>query len=249
MHLSFVLLPRPYDAQGAPIVDAHARLFPSEPRPLTTISDGSVAELRHRDGLTTIVALMPAPIPNGEAEDAARLSMSAFSPKYGPLPSHAAHLVVTTSTAPGPISPDTLLRHTRVVAAAASAYGAVGVYEGNACATHPAAFYLDAVSTSPLPLMVWTGVSVAREPDGRTSMLTLGVQNMLGVPDVLVSASPGGATEALAFACDMIRYVLDRGAALEDGHTVGRTAEEKILVRYVPSPLDASRQVVRLDIP
>jgi len=249
MPLSFVLLPRPYDASGAHIVDAHSRLFPAAPRPLASISaDGKIAELRHHDGLTTFVSLMPAPIPNGEAEAAAQYSMAAHSPQFGPLPPHNAHLLVTSTCAPdGSSRQDVLLRHSRVVAAAATAYGASAVYEGNARATHPTPFYVDAIATE-ASLVVWTGVSLASD-GGRTSILTLGAQNMLGVPDIMVTCARGGGNDALGFALDMLGYVLHRGAPLPDGDTVGRTAEEKVRVQYVASPVDPARRVVKLDLP
>lgn len=245
MYLSFVLLPRPYDAQGAPVVAAFARLFPQVPCPLAPQASGDIAELRDHDGRVTFVALMPAPVPNGEADAAASRSMAAFSRKYGPPPPHVAHLVVTTQA---DASPASLLQHTRVVAAAASAYGAIAIYEGNAGATHPTEFYLDVVTSDARPLMVWTGISIAQQGD-RTSILTLGLHNMLGIPDLLVSAGKGRGNDALMFAFDMASYVIGRGEPLPDGDTVGRTAEEKIRVRYVASPIDPARQVVQLDLP
>lgn len=248
MHLSFVLLPRPYDADGAAIVGAFAKLFPKEPRPLAAGVKDQVAELRDKDGLTTFVAVMPAPVPNGEADYAARGSLAAFSSNHAPLAPHAAHLLVTTLPADGATSIDSLLRHTRVVAAAATAYGAVAVYEGNARATHPTAFYVDVVTSTDLPLMLWTGIRVASE-NGRTSVLTLGAENVLGVPDLWVTARPTAGNDALAFAFDMLGYVVDRGSPLPEGDTVGRSASEKIAVQYVPSPIDPSRRVVRLDLP
>ncbi len=66
---------------------------------------------------------------------------------------------------------------------------------------------------------------------------------------MLVTVSRGGGNEALLFALDMLGYVLDRGAPLPDGDTVGRTAEEKVRVQYVPSPIDPSRRLVKLELP
>jgi hypothetical protein len=248
--LSFVLLPRPYDATGAPIVDAHARLFPNAPRPLASLSADGKAVLHHHDNLTTFVALVAAPIPTGEADSAARFSAASFSPQYGPLQPHAAHLIVTSigGAEEGNSRVDTLLRHTRIVAATAVAYGALAVYEGNAQATHPTAFYVDVATSMERPIILWTGVSLAQQGT-RTSLLTLGARNMLGVPDILITVTRPGGNDALFFALDMLGYVMDRGAALAEGDTVGRSAEEKLHVQYVPSPIDPSQMVVKLDLP
>jgi hypothetical protein len=250
VHLSFVLLPSLRHISGPSIVASHAELLPDAQRPLVSPTDGSITELRHHDGLTTHLLPMPAAVPNGEADTAAKLSLAAFSNQFGPLPSHGAHIVVTSHGAPaGASASDTLTRHTRIVAACAEALGAVAVYEGNACATHPTPFYVDVVASSERPLMVWTGISLAQEPSGRVSLLTLGIENMLGLPDVLVGAARGKANAALGFAFDILAYIIDRGSALPDGDTIGRTATEKRQVRYVPAPHDASRRVMRIDLP
>lgn len=249
MHLSFVLLARPYDIDGAAIVTSHANLFPEEARPLVASSENNIAMLRAADGLTSTIALMPAAIPNEEAEGVAECSLAAFSPQGGRPAPHAAHLVISTSPADGDGDLDTLMRHTRVVASCVDAYRAHAVYEGNARATHPAAFYLDAVRSMNPPLMVWTGVSVAHESPTRTGILTLGVENMLGMPDMLVSGPRGQANETLTFLFDMLLYVVKRSEPLPDGDTVGRSAQEKLKVSYVVSPVDAERKVARIDLP
>lgn len=247
MHLSFVLLGTPYDVDGEAIVSAHARLFPGGPWPLVSSSDGELAELRFPDGLTAHVALVPAAVPNGEADTAARFSIAAFSRSGSALAPHVAHLIVTTHGRRG--DRDSLVRHTRIVAACVDAYRALGVYEGNAGATHPAPFYLDVVTSTDLPLMVWTGISVATEPSGRSSVLSLGAHSTLGVPDMIVSAPQGRGNDALELLFDMLAYVVRRGAPLPDGDTVGRSVEEKLKVRYVGSPLGTPERVARIDLP
>ncbi|MBS2018082.1 MAG: DUF4261 domain-containing protein [Deltaproteobacteria bacterium] len=249
MHLTFVLLPTPSDLDGAAIVASHAALFPADPRPLVASSDAGIVMLRAADGLATTIAMMPGAVPDGEAEGVAQCSLAAFSPAGGPPAPHAAHVIVTTSAADGRGSVDTLLRHTRAVAACVDALGASAIYEGNARATHPTGFYLDVVKTMSPPLMLWTGVSIAHESPTRTSILTLGIQNMVGLPDMLVGVSRANANEALSFLFDILLYVVRRGQPLPNGDTIGRTAEEKLKVSYVVSPVDATRKVVRIDLP
>jgi hypothetical protein len=247
MHLSFVLLPSPSPLDSAAILTAHSRIFAGVPTPLAPPSTPELVELRWPDEIWSTVALMPAPIPNGEAESAARFSLAAFSRSGGAIAPHGAHLVIATLTKDNTL--ETLTRHTRVVAACASACNAIAVYEGNASATHPAAFYVDIASTTELPLMLWTGVSIAGEPDGRTSILTLGAEKVVGVPDMMIAAKKGSGNEALAFLFDMLAYVARRGEALAEGHTVGRTAEERLPVRYVPSPVTDGTKVARIELP
>lgn len=43
-------------------------------------------------------------------------------------------------------------------------------------------------------------------------------------------------------------YVLSRGKALLAGDTIGRTATERLRVRYVPSPVDPSKRVWTIEL-
>ena len=247
MHLSFVLLDRPYDVDGAAVLASYARLFPQHVRPLVASCDGSTGDLRWPDGRSTIIAIMPAPVPNGEADSAAALSLAALSSGGAPSAAHAAHLTVASLGDDATV--ESLLAHTRLVAACVDAYRAVAVYEGNAGATHPARFYVDVVTSVEVPVMVWTGVSVARPSAARIEFLTLGMETNVGVPDMLLSARTSEGNEPLLYLFDLLTYVLQRGVAIPEGNTVGRTAREKIPVRYVPSPIDPSRKVARVDLP
>jgi hypothetical protein len=96
--------------------------------------------------------------------------------------------------------------------------------------------------------MLWSGVSVARQKDGRLSLLSLGMKQ-LNLPDLLLIGGPSGANAAMATMFDLLAYVAQRGAALPDGDTVGRSAHEKLPVRYVSSPLDSTKKVWRVELP
>jgi hypothetical protein len=47
---------------------------------------------------------------------------------------------------------------------------------------------------------------------------------------------------------DLLGYVASIGKPLPDGDTVGRTADERLPVSYVPSPLDSSKKVWRVEL-
>jgi hypothetical protein len=187
------------------------------------------------------------PVPKKEAEAAASTSLSALrAGGFSPAP-HVAHLLIaTTSTTESPVQ--RLLRHTRVVAAFTKASRATGVYEGNAHATHDPSFYVDVVSEgSELPLMLWTGVSIART-DATVEVLTLGMAQF-ALPDLLLVAPAGQGDDALPFAFDLLGYVVARGSPLPEGETVGRTATEKLPVSYAPSPINSDTLVMRVELP
>jgi hypothetical protein len=198
------------------------------------------------DGILSIVTLMPLPIPNGEAESAASTSLSALRDGgFSPAP-HVAHLLIaSTSATHSPVQ--RLTRHTRIVAAFTKASRAVGVYEGNAHATHDPSFYVDVVSDEPeLPLMLWTGVSIAKT-DATVELLSLGMRQ-LDLPDLLLVGPSGQGNDMLPFAFDLLGYVVTRGSPIPEGETVGRSATEKIPVTYSPSPINADTLVMRVEL-
>lgn len=244
--LSFVLLP----TSQMPSLDEFRSTWGDVARgaaaPNVRAWDSESAEL-DVDGVTTIVSLMPFPVPKQEAEAAAARSLSAMrSGGFSPAP-HVAHLMIA-STSPTHSHVERLLRHTRVVAALTKVSRAIGVYEGNASATHEPSFYVNVAANGPQPpLMLWNGVSIAKGAE-TTEVLTLGM-GQLELPDLLLVVPSGQGNEGLAFVFDLLSYVISRGSAIPEGETVGRTAEEKLPVSYVPSPVDPATRVMKVELP
>jgi hypothetical protein len=254
MHLAFVLLPK----EQLPPAEAVTRAFerfasPGQSLRVRQVSGGSSAgtqmlEFVFSPGGQGVIALMPSAVPNREAEEAARFSLSALGGRWTP-PAHRAHLVVTCNDADSASASASLTRFTAVVAAVTQAADAVGVYWGGAPATHDSEFVVSVAEEKDVRslLMLWTGVSVAREGDGRLSLVSLGMRQ-LGLPDLWLIAPPSSEGGALACFFDLLGFASARGAAPAEGETVGRTAEERWPVRYVKSPVDPQAQVWRIEM-
>jgi len=208
-----------------------------------------VISLTFNTGDTAFVALVPAAVPNGEADQRARFSLSSFRNDWK-LPPHCAHLIVTLQGAAESSPVARLSRFTSLIAAVTRSSPAVGVYWGNAGATHDSEFFVSVASDlGVVPrMMLWSGVSIAREDDGRLSLLSLGMEQ-LNLPDLLLVAGEASASVALETMFDLLAYVARREEALPEGHTVGRTAEERLPVHYVPSPADPAKKVWRVELP
>ncbi len=268
MNVAFALLDEPRLPQPEAVVAAHRAIAPSGPALLADLSpDQNTVSFRLANGDGVMVGLMDAPVPGGEAESKAEYSLSTMGTGWK-LPEHRAHLVVVLlSKEQGPPPNrliaftrriglnktkrpplDALIAFTRVVAAIVSASGSLGVYLGAAHATHDARFFVDLASTpEPLPtmLMLWNGVSVAKEDD-RVSLLSLGM-SQLELPNLLLTAPATDVNDALAYMFDLLAYVTSRGAALPEGDTIGGSADERIEIRYQPSPVVGDADVWRVD--
>lgn len=194
------------------------------------------------------IALMSAPVPDGEADEAARFSVSSLGTSWK-LPPHKAHLIVTFQGADNAGATASLSRFTSFLAAVTQASPAVGVYWGDAAATHDAKFFVETAKEPSIAarVLLWTGLSMVREPSGRLSLLSLGMRH-LDLPDLLLTAPPSKEDDALAVFFDLLGYVAGRGSALPEGGTVGRTESEKWVVHYVPSPIDPKVMVWRVEM-
>jgi Domain of unknown function (DUF4261) len=245
-NFAFVLLSRPELPDAEAVVRSFASLSDRTLR--SSEADDAHAEVLKfeiDDDSDALVMLLPIPVPNGEADEAARFSLSAFGTGWT-LPPHAAHLVVTLQSETPQL--ESMLTLTSLLAAVAEASSAVGIYWGNAGATHDPEFFINVArdDDDDAKLMLWTGVSFAKEPDGRLSLLSLGMKQF-GLPDMWLVAPQE--SDPLPWLLDMLNYVVSRGEPLPDGDTVGRTASEKLPVRYVPSPIDDETKVCKIEQP
>ena len=252
MRVAFVLLSEPRLLKGDD-VGRSFKSFAARGQDLQHVrgksgsnEDAEILEFQLKPQGKAFVMLMPLAVPNGEADAAARYSLSAIGTEWK-LPNHKAHLVVTCDCSGTAV--ESLSTFTSVLAAVTEASPTVGIYWGDAGATHDPKFFLaTARDADVVPrMMLWTGVSLAREADGRLSLLSLGMKQ-LNLPDLLLIAPKSAGNLALETFFDLLSYVATRGKPLPEGDTVGRSANEKLPVRYVPSPLDPKTKVWRVEL-
>lgn len=254
MNLAFVLLPEAQLPKPEEIVQA----FPDFAMKGQTLhfkgsllneeTKLSVLEFELRPGGIAFIALMPTAIPTGEAEDAVRFSVSAIGTGWK-LSTHKAHLVVSLRGNDSESLFDSLSLFTSLLGAVTKTSRAVGVYWGGAGATHDPKFLISIAQDRDFDsrIMLWTGVSVVREADGRLSLLSLGMKQ-LNLPDLLLINPKSAGNAALGTLFDLLGYVSKLGKPLPEGDTVGRTADERLPIHYVPSPIDPSKKVWRVEI-
>jgi hypothetical protein len=255
VNLAMVLLTQP----ALPSAEAILHAFPTFAGPNERLKvsqregeaqTATVLEFELTPGGISFVALITVPVPSHEADEGARFSISSLTTDWT-LPPHQAHLVVTLQ------QPDTakasaldeLSAFTSLLAAVASVAPAIGIYWGSAGATHDSAFFIESARARDIALRValWTGLSLARESDGRFSLLSLGMKQ-LHLPDLLLVGPPDQADGMLLTFFDLLLYLATRGTPIPEGDTVGRTPEERLTVHYIPSPVDPAVQVWRVEL-
>lgn len=230
------------------IVESHKRLMPGA-APLTIdASDPRAMQISAGDDLHFFLAAMPKPVPNGEAEAKVQFSVSGLGSGWK-LPAHGGHFILAYQGDSALRRDHALTVFTTVAAAVAESAKAVGIYWGPAGATHEPKFFREIATRASAqpPVMLWAGVSLVRS-GGVVSLLSRGLPEQLGLPDLLLEAPGKQGNEALGFFFELLDYVVRRNAPLADGETVGRSPTEKLPVRYVPSPAGGEAKVMRVEL-
>jgi hypothetical protein len=213
----------------------------SDTRALRSADD--VLEFELANGASLMAVLMPLPVPNGEAEAAARLSVARFV-DASPMQTHRAHLLVAL-TSERESSLERSMTLLCCVAAITGASNAVGVYLGSGVA-HPAHFFVEQTRAG-FALMLLCGVVVVDDGRGRRQLLSRGMMQ-LGLPELLIKTRGAVDRDALALFFELVTLLARRGEPLPPRDTVGRDEHEKLRVRYEPSPLDATVPVWSVDL-
>lgn len=251
MTLAFVLTNTAGLPDASAIAEAYAEVTPNGGRPIVWEGGGDADQPEtfalSVGGASVVMAAMPAPVPDGEADEAARLSLSSLGTGWT-LPEHRFHIVVAATNVREDSEVEARCDFTRLVAAVARACAAVGVYWGAASAVHEPEFFFDSTREFELPIMVWTGVSVARPSDERVSLLSIGM-DQFGMQDLLLTGPIEAGNLAMEIFFDLLAYAVRRGAPVMAGETVGRSEEERIVVSEEVSPIDPEARVWRVDLP
>ncbi|MCA8988189.1 MAG: DUF4261 domain-containing protein [Planctomycetaceae bacterium] len=251
--LAFVLLSSPQPPDAEAIAAALQELEPNLPIQIAEdetdkTEEGDVVFLDLDQELRAMIALMPVPVPNGEADEGVEFSLAALGSDWKAAP-HEAHYVVGLIGFDELNPLDRMMLFTSLLAAVVKSSNATGVYWGNAGATHPAEFFLSVASdNSPHSrVLLWNGLSIAREDETTLSLLSLGMRQ-LDLPDLLMVVPEHSHDDPIGMMFDLLCYIIDRGEAIPAGETVGRSEDQKLTVEYVPSPIEGDPEVWRVDL-
>lgn len=181
--------------------------------------------------------------------DAPTMLRTPFSPDDQAIERAEAHFIVTAMQLPG----DQAARDSamaRLVAAVDRATECEGAMLGHGMVFYKPAFFVDMAQRADsgmIPVEVAVDLTMGREEDGRFGVLTHGLVRY--EREEFFITTGGDPMEAISYAWMMSQWMVnDRSVSLPTGDTVGRTAEEKILVQRVPSPAEDGTEVIRLDL-
>ena len=194
------------------------------------------------------LALMPIPIPGGEAEVNADGNFL-WPNGREEAAAHRAHVIVTVAGGSAESTPvESALALSKLALVALRLFDGIGVYWGAASVCHSREFFenaCDGMNEEQLPVLAWLRFQFVSDDDGSKKFYTLGMPQF-GLMDIEVDRVDGEPGEVFGFVADIAHYLLQSGPVIADGNTVGGSAEERIVVRHLPSLIDPEKTVYKI---
>jgi len=207
--------------------------------------DGVCLQPYYLDGREAKVALMPIPIPwERLAEPCAENRLWPEAAEV--CAQHRTHLLVGLKGEPDPLRRHLMLTH--FAAALAQETDALAVlYWDNGGVVQPAEWlcrWAPEAGPEDLPLMLWINFHMFMH-EGTPFVATRGLRTF-GLMEVEAGSSSLKPMELLEYVYGAAHYQCLQGPVLKDGDTVGASAEERHLVRHLPSVMDRDETVIRI---
>ena len=199
------------------------------------------------EGDHVAIGLMPAPIPWSELEGPCATAWW-WPDANEAMKNHNSHIIVGLVGGPGNL----IQRHislTRLTAAVAMHTDTAGIYWGSGTLVHEPKTFIEqakSLSSDDLPLPLWIDFRIERNEDESYRLFTTGMRAFAKL-EIEIPRSPLEPAELFNFACSIANYVITKNPNIQSGHTIGRSATEKVVAVHAPSMRDAEKTVLRLE--
>jgi hypothetical protein len=215
--------------------------------PAPAAIDEGEGTLRFRLGKVDVaIGQFAAPYPWIELERACATSVL-WPHASTELRAHVAHTLVTVNAGLDPVAKSAILTQVTVAVMSASP-DAMGVLWSNAMLLSPKSLFIDyAKDVLPHgpPLDLWVDFRLRKLSDNRCAGFTTGLAG-LGLMELEVAESPERPWELRHRMQCVAGYLLEHGAVINDGDSVGGNHDECIRVRYGASQVGIPGTVMRL---
>jgi hypothetical protein len=243
--LAMIALREPQLPSADEVVNYINKHWPNERSFGTAETVDDIIFFTGENGEIAFVSLTPFPIPWGDLEIPCQTAFQwpEACEQLKKMNSHAVVSVVRQDDN----TVEAHKRNTMLVQAVSALSSSLGIYWGEAeTVWSPEGFENSSLAMdSDPPYLLWVGLKMAREDDGKTSAYTVGM-NRFGVMNVEVLYSNSELMDVLEVVGDVALYLLQSGAVIKDGETVGHNSDQKIKVSIVPSFNDPKEKAYRL---
>ncbi|MFR1956493.1 DUF4261 domain-containing protein [Phocaeicola coprophilus] len=179
------------------------------------------------DNMTLAIAIMPGPVPNGEAEHYAQGNYL-WKDATETAQQHKAHILVSVTGDQSDLFERAKL-FTKATASCLKQPNATAVYTDGM--VFQPEFYREIASSlqeDELPLMDWVWFGVYRTQKGTPGIYTYGLRKF-GKEEMEVYAN-ADLSDIRDFLLDIVSYILSEDVTLQDGETIGFSEEQKLSI-------------------
>jgi hypothetical protein len=211
------------------------------------VSNEAIVTISRAGSTVGFLAHMPAPIPDGEAEENADHNFL-WPNGRAEAGEHRSHLIVTNIGAGDQTPIQSAITVSRLALVGLHLFDGIGVYWGNASVCNPRKVFEDFcedISEEHVPVPVWLRFQPVRAGEGEIGIYTLGMKQF-GLMEIEVDRTRMELRELFEFVSNIAHYLIQSGPVIADGNTVGGSAEERILVRHRASMIDPNRRVYKI---
>ena len=169
-------------------------------------------------------SLMPNPVPNKEAENAAKYNIL-WKEGANEVAKHQAHVMLAVMNKTSAVEQAILFA--KVASSLLKLDNAIGIYKDPT--VYEKNFYVNFAETIkdgeyPMPILIYTGMYLAKTG---LCAFTSGMRSF-GYEEMEIVDSPKQPNDLLGFLLSISEYVLSEGVELKDGETIGFSEEQKL---------------------
>jgi hypothetical protein len=254
MASAFVVLKTRRMPRACDVVAAIKKRVPefSVPEEASEAPAGSIVAFGVRGAGMTPLMFLDAPNPMSQS-DSCVSSAWWWPDDWEHLRQRQGHVAVTVSHRD---AKQRSLLMAQLAAGIVEATDAMAVVWNPADAVWPSDTFLASVDATPgeLPLSMVVAVKIGNDteklkPDGKPSWfaITEGLA-AFGLMEIEVRGYPGEVPRLCGQILNIAGYLIDQGAVIGDGHTIGGTPEDRTTVRHLPSTVRPGTTVYRIDM-
>lgn len=198
------------------------------------------------NGLLCSIALMPAPLPNNEAEQNAAFNY--FWPEaVATVRQHQAHLLVVVMPLGNDAAPPITMMslYSKLVCACLADDNALGIYTSGTVFAPD--FYQDmcnALRHGELPIMAWIFIGLYGD-EGGSNAYTIGLEQFNKM-ELEILASRHEPNELFTFLCGICDYLIANDVTLYDGETIGFSEDEKLAITRSPRVAGVAEETLKI---
>lgn len=209
-------------------------------------TDGEKVIIFHTQGGRVLVGLLEAPLPSGQIDDLC--STAWYWPQAcAATAAHRAHLVTSVmDTTLDPLDASLLL--TQVVASVMDDNAIASYWNASLQSREAVLEQTRAISRSGPPVLLWVNFRISRDPASGFSVSTQGMGHF-GHHEIEAKDVRRSGNEVFVLLVGMAQYLLDKGAVIKDGDTIGGSPALGIHVHQGPSYWRPGATVYRVEWP